>query len=87
MTCLYLFGLNELLPVVVDCRRLGHEARDLPPNLVNAGLELSVDLVRCRALLAEVVNLALETGVPVHDFTVPDKQLQFTIGKYKGLLF
>lgn len=50
---------------------------------MNAGLELSVDLVCRRAFLAEVVDLALETGVLVHDFAVPDKQLRFTIRECK----
>lgn len=62
--------------MVIDGGRVRHEARDLPPDLVDAGLELGVDLVGGGALLAEVVDLLLQTGVPVHDFAMPHQQLR-----------
>lgn len=71
----HLLGLDKLLSVVVDNGRLRHEARDLAPDVVNAGLELGVDLVGGCSLLAEVVDLLLQTSIPVFDLAVSDQQL------------
>lgn len=61
--------------MVVDGGRLRHEARDLAPDVVNATLELGVDLIGSRSLLAEVVDLLLQASVPVFDFAMSDQQL------------
>lgn len=71
----HLLGLDKLLPVVVDGGRLRHEAGDLAPDVVDASLELGVDLVGSRSLLAEVVDLPLQSSVPVLDFAMSDQQL------------
>ena len=59
--------------MVVDGGRLGHEARDLSSDGVNVGLELGVDLVGSCSLLAEVVDLLLQSSVPVVDFAMSDQ--------------
>lgn len=61
--------------MVVDGGRLSHEVRDLPSDVVDASLELGMDLVGSRSLLAEVVDLLLQTSVSVFDFAMSDQQL------------
>lgn len=75
----HLSGLHKLFAVIVDRGRLRHEARNLPANLMDAGLVTRVNLVRGRALLAEVVDLLLESGVAVDGLAMSDKQLRVCI--------
>lgn len=71
----HLFGLSKLLPVVVDSRRLHHKSVNLSSDLLNAALELSVNLIGSYALFAKVVDLPLETSVAIDNFTVPNEKL------------
>lgn len=61
--------------MVVDSGCLRHQARNLPANLMDAGLVTRMNFVRGRALLAEMVDLLLESGVSVDGLAMPDKQL------------
>lgn len=61
--------------MVVDGGRLRHEARNLPANLMDAGLVARMDFVRGRAFLSEMVDLLLESGVAIDGLAMPDKQL------------
>lgn len=61
--------------MVVDGRCLRHEARNVPADLMDAGLVAGVNLVGGRALLSKMVNILLQPGVAVHRLAMPDKQL------------
>lgn len=71
----YLLVLNEFLSVLVDCRRLHHQGRYLAPDLVDAGFELSVNVVRRCTLFAKVVYLVLKFGVAIDYLAVSNQEL------------
>lgn len=64
--------------MVVGSRRLRHESCNFPPDLMDACLQLSVNLVGRGTLLTQVVDLALQTSVSVDDLAVPYQQLGHT---------
>lgn len=80
----HLLSLDKIFPVVVDGGSLRHEARDLAADVVNVSLELGVDLVGSCSLLAEVVDLLLQSSVPVFDFAMSDQQLLRLIAVCEG---